>query len=112
MKQRLDAMDHHHPPYSERYPELRQLDAYYARPGGVPPEGNLIARNICVGGVWLESSWHTGAAEYLTVRDNLVDADPHFVDPAAGDYRLREDSPAFALGFKPLPLRQIGLIKG
>jgi parallel beta-helix repeat protein len=35
-------------------------------------------------------------------------ADPLFVDAPAGDYRLRPESPAFTLGFQPLPLDQIG----
>jgi hypothetical protein len=37
-----------------------------------------------------------------------VSADPLFVDPAKHDYRLRPDSPALKLGFKPIPLEQIG----
>lgn len=40
---------------------------------------------------------------------HLVGEDPRVVDAAGGDYRLREDSPAFALCFKPIPLDQIGL---
>ncbi len=39
---------------------------------------------------------------------NSVIADPKFVDPARDDYRLRADSPAFALGFKAIPVDQIG----
>ena len=31
-----------------------------------------------------------------------------FVDPARDDYRLQPDSPAFALGFKPIPVEKIG----
>ncbi len=38
-----------------------------------------------------------------------VVADPLFVDPENGDFRLQPDSPAFALGFKPIPIEQIGL---
>jgi hypothetical protein len=39
---------------------------------------------------------------------NSVIADPQFVDPARDDYRLRPGSPAFALGFKPIPVEKIG----
>ena len=35
-------------------------------------------------------------------------ADPLFVDAPADDYRLAPDSPAFALGFKPIPVELIG----
>ena len=40
-------------------------------------------------------------------RHSLV-ADPRFVNPAADDYRLQSASPAFGLGFKPIPLETIG----
>ena len=36
-------------------------------------------------------------------------ADPLFVDPAGGDYRLRPDSPAHKLGFQPIDFERIGL---
>jgi hypothetical protein len=39
---------------------------------------------------------------------NSVIADPQFVDPARDDYRLRAGSPAFALGFKTIPVEKIG----
>ena len=38
-------------------------------------------------------------------------ADPLFVDPAHDDYRLRPDSPALKLGFKPIPVGKIGLFE-
>lgn len=37
-----------------------------------------------------------------------VVADPLFVAPANDDYRLKANSPAFGLGFKPIPIEQIG----
>jgi hypothetical protein len=40
---------------------------------------------------------------------NAVFADPRFVDPARGDYRLAPDSPAHALGFAPIPFERIGI---
>ncbi len=39
-----------------------------------------------------------------------VFADPLFVDPAHGDYRVRSDSPALALGFENFPMDQWGLM--
>lgn len=37
-------------------------------------------------------------------------ADPRFVDAAGGDFRLRPDSPALALGFTPIDTGTIGLV--
>ena len=36
-------------------------------------------------------------------------ADPLFVDPAGGDFRLKPDSPALKLGFVPIDLSKVGL---
>lgn len=38
-------------------------------------------------------------------------ADPLFVNPGKDDYRLRPNSPAFRLGFKPIPVEKIGPYK-
>ena len=92
------------PPYSERYPRLARILE------GTPkaPEGNLIARNISFNSRW--DNITDDAAEYVTLEDNLVDVDPHFTDAEGGDFRLRDDSPAFELGFERFALDQIGLI--
>jgi len=43
-------------------------------------------------------------------RDNhSLEADAHFVDPANGDYGVREDSPALRLGFQNFPMDQFGV---
>jgi hypothetical protein len=39
---------------------------------------------------------------------NSVLADPMFVNPAKHDFRLKPDSPALKLGFKPIPIDRIG----
>jgi len=39
---------------------------------------------------------------------NSVVADPRFVDSAKGDYRLQPESPAWRLGFQPIPMEQFG----
>jgi hypothetical protein len=110
MKQRLERMNWKQPPYSTRYPELADLQKYYAKDNGLPPGNILVARNICVGEKWLTIRW--GATkEMVTIQDNLVEADPCFVDAESGDFRLKDDSPAFKLGFKRIPLEKIGLVK-
>lgn len=42
---------------------------------------------------------------------NSVSADPRFLDPVAGDFRVRDDSPALALGFRNFPMDQFGVKK-
>lgn len=37
-----------------------------------------------------------------------VIADPLFVNPDKDDYRLKPESPAFKLGFQPIPIEKIG----
>lgn len=37
---------------------------------------------------------------HCLVRGGEWDEDPHFVDPAEGDYRLQEDSPALGIGYQ------------
>lgn len=107
--------------YRERYPAIRSLDACYGPPGGptitgeafkgVPPVGNVVARNVCAG-KWLEVGWHATEA-MLHLENNLTNAASSFVrlpgdNARPGDFALKADSPAWQLGFKPLPADQIG----
>ena len=71
------------------------------------PTGTLVEHNICLGGKWDEIEGK--ARPIVTFTTNLLDADPRFVDAANGNYQLRDDSPAFALGFKLTPSEKIGL---
>jgi len=108
--------------YRERYPGMKTLDQYYGSPGGppiagaafkgVPPENNVVARNICVG-KWLSVNWHA-PLEMLHLENNLTNAEPRFVRPPDDqakptDFALKPDSPAWNLGFKQIPLKEIGL---
>lgn len=105
MTQRLKAVPYTSDLWRQRYPWLaKTLDD---EPGC--PKGNVVERNI---------SWHTQfdricaqAKTFGTIADNLTDADPGFVDCAKDDYRLRPDSPAWKLGFQPIPWDQIGLYR-
>ncbi len=108
--------------YRARYPEMKSLDAHYGPPGGpaitgdafkgVPPEGNVVARNVCVG-KWLDAGWHSTAA-MLKVENNLTNAASSLASPIndhspARDFALQKNSPAFALGIQKIPVEQIGL---
>ena len=42
---------------------------------------------------------------------NSIAADPGFIDPVTGDFRVKEGSPAFDIGFKNFPMDQFGVKK-
>ena len=71
-----------------------------------PPHGIAITNNILRAGKF--EFWNELDEGILTIKDNLTDADPHFIDPEHDNYQLPPDSPATALGFQALPLNQIG----
>jgi hypothetical protein len=103
MKRSLQEMPVSEPPWSARYPQLpRILDDE-----PMAPKGNLIARNICVGGRW--GDFDGKAKPLVEFRDNLLDQDPLFVDAEHQDFQLQDGSPAFQLGFQRIPLDKIGL---
>ncbi len=110
MKDRLNDMKHHQPPYSTRYPEIATVDKYYEKGDGVPPENITIRNNICSGGEWLKIEWNA-KPECAKVADNTVSTDPGFVDLKKGNYILKDDSPALKTGFKQIPVDKIGLQK-
>jgi len=102
MIERLQAMPYQQPPWSTRYPLLVGI----TQDEPAAPKGNLVLRNICVGGRWDEIE--EKIRPLVTFRDNLLDQDPHFVDPARLNFQLRADSPAYRLGFKRIPVEKIG----
>ena len=106
MKKQMQAV----PPdlYRRRYPAISALDPFYQGDGGVPPEGNRLARNISVGGKWLEVGWHADP-QMLSQQDNYVGADPGFVSLEKMDFRLRRKSPVWHTGFQAIPFEKIGL---
>jgi len=99
----ISGIAYNKPPYSEKYPKLVGIIEDEPK----APKGNVIARNICVGGKW--DNIEEIARPYLAFENNLLDQDPLFVNAAAGDYHLKPESPALALGFQQIPLEQIGL---
>ncbi len=94
--------------YRSRYPVIQDLDKYYAKNDGVPPENNVVMHNICVGGRWLELDRRV-SEKLNQIRDNYVGPDPGFVSLEKRDFRLKKDAPAAKIGFREIPFDQIGL---
>jgi len=99
----LSGIAYTKPPYSERYPELPRI----LEEDPKAPHGIRIARNVCSGGKW--DRIEEKALPGIVFENNLLEGDPGFVDAAAGDYRLRQDSPALALGITPFDPGKVGL---
>jgi len=79
-------------------------------PSLVRTKNNLIW-NAGTGGV----RWHQGSLEKENAMGRWLDsleADPLFADPRGADFSLREDSPAFGLGFRPFDWRKAGVRHG
>lgn len=107
LKERLMAVPYKQPPWNERYPKL--VNILEDEPAA--PKGNTIRRNICVRGRWMDIE--EKAKPYVLVEGNLIDAEPQelFLNPDKSDYRLKPNSPAVKIGFKPIPLERIGLYR-
>lgn len=89
--------------WRSRYPTL--VDVLEDEP--MVPKGNAVTRNICWRGSWDEIE--DKARPHVMIEDNLVGIDPLFVDEAAQDFALRDESPAYELGFQAISFDRIGL---
>jgi hypothetical protein len=102
---RMKDVNGDQPPYADKYPKLKTL----LKDEPALAKNNKVVRNINAGGEFL--SLHDGLKQdtpYLMIKDNFTEGDPGFVDAAKLNFRLKEDSPAFKLGFKPIPMDEIG----
>ena len=118
-------------PHSDRYPGLarhkdhvadstqsyntfRRNILSYGRPGstayavsGLDYETTEHDYNV----IWRWSGEPDGTVEKMLEQgldEHSVIADPKLRDPDNGDFTLAEDSPAFELGFEPIPFEEIG----
>ena len=118
----ISGIRYKEPPYSTRFPEL--VNILNEEPNA--PKNNRVQRNIFWPGTWedikraargaepKETWWddiHGKAEPGFIVENNLVNEDPKFVDEKVCNFQLRDDSPAFKLGFKRIPIEKIGLYK-
>ncbi len=107
MRDRYLAMHPDQPPFSERYPELREVEPFFAADDGVPPKIRL-ERNIALNGPLANLHWGAESA-HVTFDRNLAGSDPGFVDVARWDLGVPADTPAAQIGFEPIPVHTIGL---
>jgi hypothetical protein len=106
MTERLKAMPYKSELWRKRYPKLVKI----LEDEPAVPRGNVVRRNICSGGRWLEL--HSGADKnVVTWEDNLKDPQPGFIDKANMNFQLRDDSRPYKLGFKRIPMEKIGLFE-
>ena len=102
---RLKAINPTQPPYNEHYPKLTTI----LEDDPAAPKGNVIQRNVCSDGKWLDLPGVD--RKIVTIKNNLIEAEPGFVDMGKMNFQLRDNSPAYKLGFKRIPIEKIGLIK-
>jgi len=103
LRTRLRSMPYQDELWRGRYPHL--VNILEDDPG--TPKRNRIVRNISVGGKWEDI--HGGTRKFQVIQDNLLQGDPQFVNPENLDFRLKSTSPAFQIGFQPIPVDRIGL---
>lgn len=89
------------PHFIDKYPELRSVLPYFDKPGGVPPEGNVIRGNLIAG----EGILYRGGAEKFVkdVEGNVTLPDSSFFNPATGAYTVPPGA-----SHKAIPFAQIG----
>ncbi len=102
---RLKAVPYQQPPWSERYPELVNI----LNDDPAVPKGNKIVRNVSVGGRWIDL-YDNLNDQIVTIKDNITEGNAG-VEVTPKGIRLRPDSPAFKLGFQPIPVDKIGLYR-
>jgi hypothetical protein len=84
----------------------RNIVMSYQAPIGQPAGwGKGVDRNLFSGDGELKMSQGNGSDA------QSISGDPLFIDPAAGDFRVKEGSPAFQIGFKNFPMDQFGVKK-
>ncbi|WP_165247869.1 right-handed parallel beta-helix repeat-containing protein [Paludisphaera soli] len=69
-------------------------------------EGAVYVRSVSLHETETLDEWASWRA--MGMDAHSVVADPRFVDAARDDFRLQTGSPAFDLGFKPIPVEKIG----
>ncbi|MGC8639567.1 MAG: right-handed parallel beta-helix repeat-containing protein [Isosphaeraceae bacterium] len=84
----------------------KQMKRFRARVDFPDPSGSLLVRDVSLHEIAMQDEWKSWQA--LGADRHSKIADSRFVDPDHADFRLQSGSPAYALGFKPIPVDKIG----
>ena len=103
MYRKLNDVNHDKPPYSTHYPQLAKI----LQDDPPVPKGNIVRRNVSKGGRWIDLQGVD--KNIVTSQDNFTEGDPRLADIEARNFQLRDDSPAYEMGFKKIPIEAIGL---
>jgi len=103
-RKRLNAVNYNKPPYSTRYPHLKD----YFEDDPALPKRDTFTNNILV----RVGKITEGNKEWLPFTENnlVIDEDPGFVNYRKEDFRLREDAEIWKKlpNFHPIPFEKIG----
>ena len=105
MTDRLKAMPYMSELWRGRYPRLVNILA----DAPAAPKGNLVARNVCVGGRW--DGVRKEAKSYVTFKDNHVERDGVRLESLPALSGLEADAATEVPGFQPIPIDTIGPYK-
>ncbi|MEI7437455.1 MAG: right-handed parallel beta-helix repeat-containing protein, partial [bacterium] len=83
--------------------QMKAIRARFDLPGG---EGTVWIDDVRLVEVEPLDEWQS--LQTLGLERSSIVADPLFMAPEKDDWRLRPDSPAFKLGFQPIPVDKIG----
>lgn len=105
-------------------PDWKRVQTTFKFPGPGDPDWKEGMKTVAIridisdgtGTIWVDdvelreaevaSEWEAWQAQGLDTHSLI--GDPLFVNAKADDYRLKPNSPAFKLGFKPIPVEKIG----
>ena len=106
MTERLNAMPYRSYPWKSRYPEL--LGILEDEPAA--PKGNQIQNNIFIGENW--NDVFKDARDYVNTDNNFLEDKgifQHSFIEGIHEFRIDPQSTPATNGFRPIPLREIGL---
>jgi hypothetical protein len=103
----VSAMDE---PYISRYPELRDIDAFYKAGLPIPPSA-LIENNVYCSHRKLEFTWDVEPGEFVVKHNKSIGRD-YFTDYKMGLFNINDGTDAEAYGFKKFDMLNYGLENG